>query len=117
MSLADETRDLGIQISARHVLGPREGEASLSDHINHLCEPNLGFFGQVFLITLRDVRAGEELGFDYATCVGGVMPYRMPCRCGARTCRGEVTHEDWRRPDLRRRLGALYQPWLREGRS
>jgi len=34
--------------------------------INHSCEPNVGFAGNVVLVAMRDIEAGEELTTDYA---------------------------------------------------
>ena len=41
-----------------------------SDCFNHSCEPNVGFTGQIGLVAMRDIHAGEELNFDYAMCDG-----------------------------------------------
>ena len=35
-------------------------------YINHSCEPNIGFAGNVVLVAMRDIHAGEELTTDYA---------------------------------------------------
>jgi hypothetical protein len=32
-----------------------------SDCFNHSCEPNVGFTGQIGLLAMRDIHAGEEL--------------------------------------------------------
>lgn len=71
MKLEEEDCDYGIQIENDFSLGPKAGEESEADMVNHSCEPNLGFMGQVFLVTLRDVAQGEELCFDCAMCLGG----------------------------------------------
>jgi uncharacterized protein len=34
--------------------------------INHSCEPNVGFAGNIVLVAIRDIAAGEELTIDYA---------------------------------------------------
>ncbi|NJN79509.1 MAG: SET domain-containing protein-lysine N-methyltransferase [Anaerolineales bacterium] len=57
-----------------------------NDCFNHSCEPNLGFSGQIGLVTMRDVDAGEELCFDYAMSDG--EPYdEFDCLCGSKICR------------------------------
>jgi hypothetical protein len=71
--------------------------------LNHSCEPNVGVQGQIVFVALRDVAAGEELTLDYGTIDHDVEP--MVCRCGASTCRGMITGEDWRRHDLQLKYG------------
>lgn len=34
--------------------------------INHSCEPNVGFAGNIVLVAMRDISPGEELTTDYA---------------------------------------------------
>jgi SET domain-containing protein len=71
--------------------------------LNHSCEPNVGVQGQIVFVALREVAAGEELTIDYGTIDHDAEP--MACRCGAATCRGTITGEDWRRPDLQQKYG------------
>jgi SET domain-containing protein len=58
--------------------------------INHCCEPNLELrkvSGRLWLFSLRTIRAGEELGYDYKFAKKGK---RALCRCGAANCRGTI---------------------------
>src|SRR5687768_8307552 len=71
--------------------------------LNHSCEPNVGIQGQIVFVAMRDVAAGEELTLDYGTIDHDAEP--MACRCGAAACRGTITGEDWRRPELQRKYG------------
>ena len=71
--------------------------------LNHSCEPNVGVQGQIVFVAMRDVAAGEELTLDYGTIDHDAEP--MACRCGAAACRGTITGDDWRRPDLQRKYG------------
>lgn len=70
----------------RYVDGAIGGSGA--EYINHGCEPNLVarvHKGRVMLVSLRRIKAGEELLLDYR--VMGDVPL-MPCRCGAPACRG-----------------------------
>jgi len=69
--------------------------------VNHSCEPNVGFGGNVVLVAMRDVDAGKELTTDYAMFDG--YEGSMDCTCGRPTCRGRVDGRDWQRPDLQER--------------
>jgi uncharacterized protein len=77
---------------------------------NHSCDPNLWLADEVTVVTRRPVEAGEELTIDYATMT--VLPWEMECSCGAASCRGVVTGDDWRRPDLRERYAGHFSPFI-----
>jgi len=79
--------------------------------INHSCEPNVGFAGNIVLVAMRDVSPGEELTTDYA--LFDDYDGRMECRCGAPTCRGTVDGRDWQRPELQRRYATYFSAYLR----
>jgi SET domain-containing protein len=80
---------------------------------NHSCAPNLWHVGPYEIATRRPVRAGEELTIDYATHSAGAG-VSMACACGASTCRGVVTSEDWRRPELQVTYRGHWAPVLEE---
>ncbi len=65
--------------------------------INHSCAPNLepiAIGDQMWLVALRDIQAGEELGYDYAIELDerhtASAKRRFPCDCGAPSCRGTL---------------------------
>src|SRR3712207_4282696 len=74
--------------------------------INHSCGPNVGFAGNVVLVAMHDIAAGEELTTDYAVFDDheGVMD----CACGHAADRRRVDGRDWRRPELQER----YRGWF-----
>jgi SET domain-containing protein len=58
--------------------------------INHCCEPNLYtciMRGHILYISKRDIRRGEELTVDYRFSDD---IEDVPCRCGAKKCRGVI---------------------------
>jgi hypothetical protein len=82
-----------------------------ADWVNHSCDPNCGLRGQIALVAMRRLEPGEEISFDYAMSDG--TPYdQFPCSCGAATCRGAVTGEDWKRPELWERYRGYFSPYL-----
>lgn len=83
----------------------------LPDYVNHSCAPNAGLRGQIALVALRDIHPGEEICYDYAMSEGGGCP-EFECRCGASDCRGRVTQDDWRRPELWERYAGHFSPYL-----
>jgi SET domain-containing protein len=59
-------------------------------YINHSCEPNVFMrraYRKVEYYALRNIKKGEELTCDYGeTHHEGTLP----CRCGAKKCRGYI---------------------------
>ncbi len=64
---------------------------------NHSCDPNCeseAEAGHIFLISLRDIRHGEELTFDYGFDAEFFGDY--PCKCGAKNCMGYIIGKEHR---------------------
>ncbi|WPB55103.1 SET domain-containing protein [Xylophilus sp. GOD-11R] len=68
-------------------------------HLNHACAPNCEAVEEedeaglltVRIVTLRRVKAGDELFIDYClTADASAKPEDYACRCGARNCRGTM---------------------------
>ena len=63
--------------------------------LNHSCEPNCEarlIDGRIWLVAIRDLRAGEELTFNYSY---DLTDYREhPCHCGANKCVGYIVAEE-----------------------
>jgi uncharacterized protein len=78
--------------------------------INHSCEPNVGFAGNIVLVAMRDIEPGEELTTDYA--LFDDHNESMRCTCGAAACRGVIDGQDWRRPELQRKYGPYFSTYL-----
>ncbi len=78
---------------------------------NHHCDPTIWPTGAFDLVTRRAVGAGEELTIDYGL-ISDDPTFRMECSCGAATCRGVITGEDWRIPELRDRYAGHWAPGL-----
>ena len=100
--------DMALQIDDDFYLAPRRADEveEMSAFINHSCDPNVGFRGQVVYVALRDIHAGEELCHDYA--MERSDDYALDCHCGSPLCRGKVSGEDWKRPELQQRYGNYF---------
>ncbi len=82
-----------------------------ADFVNHSCDPNAGLSGQIVLVAMRDIAPGEEISFDYAMTDG--EPYdEFACACGSARCRGKVTGNDWKLPELWQRYLGYFSPYL-----
>lgn len=103
--------DFALQIHDDLFLAPRSTD-EIDDTvvcINHSCEANVGFEGVVY-VALRAIEADEELCHDYALARWG--DYSLSCRCGAPACRGTVTGDDWRLPEVQARYGLHFMPHI-----
>ena len=85
----------------------REGSMLYS---NHSCDANLGIRGEITFVTMRDIRAGEELTHDWATTDDD--NYSVKCKCGAPNCRATLTGKDWQRPELQKRYSGYFSTYL-----
>jgi unsaturated rhamnogalacturonyl hydrolase len=83
-------------------------DVGLGYFFNHSCDPN-----STGLRARRDIAAGDEVTMDYAIEIAEDGYELSPCRCGTALCRGRVTGDDWRRPDLQARYGDDFFPFLR----
>ncbi len=103
-------QDVSVYSDLTHALqvGPREfmsASGRLDDYVNHSCCPNTGIRltrdNRVVLIALRNIHAGEEITFDYATTQDGGFDLIAQCGCGAPECRKVIGDFNCLPEDLR----------------
>jgi SET domain-containing protein len=65
--------------------------------INHSCDGNCDADeenGRVFIKALRNIKAGEELNYDYGLIIDEPYTKKLkaeyPCWCGTKACRGTL---------------------------
>ena len=65
--------------------------------INHSCDPNCFADeqdGRIFITALRNIKAGEELNYDYGLIIEERYTKKLkaeyPCWCGSTNCRGTL---------------------------
>jgi uncharacterized protein len=80
---------------------------------NHSCDPNCWMADEVTVVTRRSVARGEELTQDYALTTVSCR-WQMTCHCGSGICRGVITGNDWRLPELQRRYRWHFSPFINE---
>lgn len=81
--------------SFTYLFGVGKGDVVIDGHsmamfINHSCKPNCEIDeikGRIFVKTLRNLKAGEEITYDYWLYDGDD---EAPCSCGAKNCRGSM---------------------------
>jgi hypothetical protein len=109
-SLPERLRNSEVQIAGGfHLAAVEDAEYEpVMLFINHSCEPNVGFAGNIVLVAMRDISPGEELTTDYALFDDDGM---MQCHCGTPSCRGTIGGRDWRRPDVQRKYGSYFSSY------
>ena len=72
-----------------------DGEG-IAAFINHSCTPNCEpdeISGRVYVFALRNIKAGEELTYDY-NLYDGELEDESICHCKAKNCRGTMYSDD-----------------------
>ena len=95
----------------------RDGKVNgIARYISHSCDPNCGIWGWFNIVAMRDIKAGEELCWDYA--MSEDSNFRMGCLCGSLICRKIVGAFSLLSSDQReefvRRCHGFISDWLVE---
>jgi len=85
-----------FHIDDQHVIDGKVGGNS-ARWINHACEPNCEADeqgGRIFIKTLHNIPAGQELNYDYGLMIDEPYTKKLlaeyPCWCGSKLCRGTL---------------------------
>lgn len=102
----------GIQINEEFFIVPSaDSERHEQGIFNHSCNPNAGYRDSITLVAIRTINPEEEITFDYAFSETHFEPFE--CNCGADNCRGRVTPDDWKRPELQKKYKQYFSPYIR----
>ena len=101
-----------------YLFGVGDGDVIIDGHgmamfVNHSCDPNCEIEEEddrVYIETLRDVAAGEELTYDYWLYDGDEGDEAL-CACGSKRCRGSMYSPD----ELRKRRRAAKKKKMQAG--
>jgi len=107
---SEHRRTHGLQIADDlYMVGPEAPDPA--DFANHSCEPNAGIVGNILLVAMTPIAAGEEICFDYA--MADTDDYdEFICECGSAQCRQLVTGGDWRLPELQARYRGFMSSYI-----
>ncbi len=85
-----------FSVNSRTVIDAAQG-GNEARYINHSCDPNCEAVldrGRIFIESIRDIRAGEELTYDYSLEADGRQTAKLKrqyaCNCGSHNCRGTM---------------------------
>ena len=111
--------DKPIEISEDFSFCPRvpaDMDLMPQHYINHSCDPNAGFKFSNFIVAIRDIKAGEEILYDYAMIIasneGSDNYFEMKCECGSEVCRGVINEEGWKERSLQERYAGFFQGYI-----
>lgn len=93
-------------------LGGNEIKDSMA-YVNHSCEPNAGFGGNILVVAMRDIEPGEEITIDYAMDRTD-SEFRLVCNCGASSCRKVITGGDWRKPEIQKKYAGYFSWYIEQ---
>jgi len=99
----------GLYLALRNT----DTEDSLDEYLNHSCDANTWLTGETTLVARRHIAADEEITLDQGTWNFDEADYAddgRVCTCKAASCRGVLTHNDWRRTDVQARYLGHFHP-------
>jgi uncharacterized protein len=114
-SLPKRCKELCLQIEDRFFIGPKKIEEVEKNaiFINHSCEPNAGFRGQIIYVAMRDIEPGEEITQDYAMCFTEMKQFSdLNCNCGSKKCRHKLKNDDWKSKELQKEYGNYFSEFI-----
>jgi hypothetical protein len=88
--LPSDIQALTYQAGDKFILAQDDGQ-----YMNHCCDPNCWWSGDVTLVARRNIQQGEEVTYDYASCeIDPRLRGDWLCNCAAAHCRRRVTAFD-----------------------
>lgn len=113
--LVPEWGDYFHQVHETFHWGPKDQkDIDLLDKFNHSCDPSMVLVGNMtFKVIVKIKPDVDELTWDYALTESG-RDYDFKCHCGSAKCRGRMSGNDWKRPDLQERYAGFFAPYLQE---
>jgi hypothetical protein len=113
--------DKPIELSENFSIGPMKASdlPKMPQHyVNHSCNPNTGFDGQVFMVSMKKIKKGDEIVYDYGmimhTNKDSNSYFEFDCVCEEKMCRGKIGENDWRNPDLQKKYNGYFQYYLQK---
>lgn len=113
--------DKPIEISDCFSISPIDEESlkMMPQHyINHSCDPNCGWNGQLFLVSMRNIKKDEEITYDYAMIMcsnpNSDSYFTMKCKCDSSKCRRIISENDWMDPKIQKRYDGYFQWFIQK---
>lgn len=106
-----ENGNLGLQIDDNFYIAPINRKEIKNGGVNHSCDPNIGFDGDIILKSIKDIKKGEECVIDYAMCYTDLENFK--CKCNTKNCRKNIDSEDWANKSLQKKYKNNFSNYLK----
>ena len=83
-------------------------------YMNHSCDANVVFEGDLKMVAFRDIWPGEQVTFDYATSEETDEGDTWECMCGANHCRRNIRGTDWMLPAVQLKYKGHFSSHIQE---
>jgi hypothetical protein len=84
-----------------------------TNFLNHRCfNPSAWFHGDDKLVARKDMRAGDQITIEYATCDTAFAAFDGECTCGSPHCRKIISNKDFLRADIQKQFKGHYRQFL-----
>ena len=83
--------------------------STFTKYANHSCNPNCGLKEGIKLVSMRDIKKGEEITIDYDTLE---YNWEMVCNCGSSKCRKKIKGYKYLSEELKRKYKGFISPYL-----
>jgi len=81
--------------------------------VNHSCDSNSWMEDTFSLSARRDISVGEEITADYVLWEAYAnFVSKWQCKCGFSQCRGKVTGNDWKDPQVQEQYEGHFSPLI-----
>jgi SET domain-containing protein len=85
-------------------------DSKIARLLNHSCQPNCGIKNLFELVSMRKIKKGEELTWDYDMAEND--NWRMKCKCGSKNCRGVIRGYRFLPRVFRQKYKGYISTWL-----
>lgn len=85
-------------------------DSMLARLLNHSCQPNCGIKNLFNIVSMRVIKKGEELTWDYDMAEND--NWRMKCKCGSKNCRGVIRGYRYLPDSFRKKYKGYISRWL-----
>ena len=112
-NIENNVGDYNFQLSENLFIAARTNDEreQLGLRVNHGCNPNVGVFGQVCIVAMREINIDEELTIDYVM-IEARPSYSFKCECNSKMCRSIISGNDWKIPELQSKYNGYFSHYI-----
>lgn len=85
-----------------------------AETFNHSCDANAGVKGQIIVVARKDIKAGEEVCFNYETVEIDPACLGFDCKCGTKNCHRLIDGSAWKNPEFRKEYEGFFSSYVQD---